>query len=79
MAYRVRRGGSPMDSGVVLFDARDAEKCAVNMAREIAPWRGDNPDTVAIYGRDGLGGVRLWGACPEGDDGAYYPVITVED
>lgn len=79
MAYRVRRGGSPMDSGVVLFSAVDAQECALNMAREIATVSGLSPRHGAIYGRDGLGGVRLWGACPEGDDGAYYPVITVEN
>jgi hypothetical protein len=76
MAYRVRLGGSPIDSGVVLFDMDDAEEAAVNMGKRRATEEGDDADTVNIYGEEGVG---LWGACPENNDGAYYPVITVED
>ena len=76
MAYRVRRGGSPMDSGVVLFDIAVAEKCALNMARQVAKERGDFAGTIDMYGAPGdpVG----WGACPENNEGGYYPIITEE-
>jgi hypothetical protein len=77
MAYRVRLGGSPKDSGVVLFDMDDAEEAAVNMAKRLCEETDDDADSVEIYGEEGTGAA--WGACPEGDDGAYYSFITVED
>jgi hypothetical protein len=46
------------------------------MGKRRATEEGDDADTVNIYGEEGVG---LWGACPENNDGAYYPVITVED
>jgi hypothetical protein len=74
--YRVRLGGSPEDSGEVFSNADDAEDAAVEMAVERAFERGDNADSVALYG-----GPRCpsWGACPDGDEGGYYPIIAVEE
>lgn len=78
--YRVRIGGSPPDSADEYGTRALAEEAALEMAREIAErdqdGSGMDPDTVAIYGgpHDPVG----WGACPADDDGAYYPVITVE-
>jgi hypothetical protein len=76
MGYRVRQGGSPPDSGVVLFERSDAEQCAISQARRRALACDDDAGTVDLYG--GPGDPNGWGACPSGDDGAYYPVITVE-
>ena len=33
--------------------------------------------SVDLYGSD-LPCDSQWGACPAGDDGAYYPVLSVE-
>lgn len=76
MAYRVRLGGSPKDSGVVVGTYSEAEDMAISMAKGRAVAVGDDADSVAIYGDVGR---APWGACPMGDEGGYYPVITVED
>lgn len=53
--------------------AERAEENALAMARVMTQDDGLDPDTVAIYDLRSRGGD--WGACPEGDEGGYYPKI----
>lgn len=83
--YRVRLGGTPPDTGTTYYSARNAERAAVRLAKAEARERGDNPRTVALWGRccdSHDEPIRLRsgrhvraGACPDGDDGAYYAII----
>lgn len=66
--YRVRIGGSPPDSGDLFDDFDDAVDSAVEIAREMAG--GKEVDLYDLRDRGGDCGV-----CPDGDDGAYYPII----
>jgi len=75
MGYRVRRAGSPMDSGFWYETQDEAERAALMMARAMVPTF-DGTDIIRIYDLRSRGGG--WGACPEGHDGAYYPVIMEE-
>ena len=73
--YRVRMGGSPADSGTVFTELQEAEDYAVDWAVETAVAKGDNGASCDIYGGPD---TKPWGACPAGNDGAYYPVISEE-
>jgi hypothetical protein len=69
MRYRVYCG-----SWHTIFDTREAaEEAALVQARMYATADGLDPDTVAIYDLRSRGGD--WGACPDGDEGGYYPKI----
>jgi len=72
--YRVHTGYS----FAFFSSAERAEQNALVLARKQAEDDGINPNTVAIYDLRSRGGD--WGACPEGDEGGYYPRIEeIED
>jgi len=53
--------------------ASAAEEMAAEWAREIAGATGDDLETIELYG--GPDESDNWGACPDGQSGAYYPMI----
>lgn len=81
--YQVRLGCAPDDQAEEFASRGEAEARAVEWARQRAKDQlADNPgdlpddwaDTVEIYG----GPLEeTWGACPEDDDGAGYPEISL--
>ena len=71
--YRVGVGGSPKDSWDTFFDLEAAQDCAMQIALEMAEIREIDPGEIELYDN----GPSDMGACPEGDDGAYWPVIEV--
>lgn len=74
--YRVRMGGSPADSGTVFTEMQEAEDYALDWAIETAVARGDNAGSCTVWGD--VNRPDGWGACPAGNDGAYYPRISEE-
>lgn len=66
-------GGQPQENCEEFETLEEAEERALEMAKEIAVSEGIDPDSVDNYDNSWLGGGR--GACPEGDDGAYWPYI----
>jgi hypothetical protein len=73
--YRVRIGGSPATSGEVFERIDAAEEFAIDLAVQIAEQKNDDVTSIAVYGGQG---ESEWGACPDGDEGGYYPVIEEE-
>jgi hypothetical protein len=69
--YYVKIGGQSDDTASEWADPYTAEREALRLAAEIAERYQDTSD-IDIYGGEG---EEEWGACPDGDDGAYYPVI----
>lgn len=57
-------------------EAEDAENEAIKRAETMAEEVGDDKYTVEVWG--GCGDTDGWGACPQNDDGAYYPKILVK-
>jgi hypothetical protein len=58
---------------LVCVSAAEAEAHALSLARRQAADEGLDSDTVALYDLRDRGGD--WGACPDGDEGGYYPKI----
>lgn len=74
LRYRVFYSGSP-DKGEEYETREEAEREALEQAKEIAEWKGTDPEEVTIYGgpmeREG------WGACPKDCSDAGYPEISI--
>jgi hypothetical protein len=67
--YVLTVGGSPLREE---FDTLEEALCVADaLAIEIADEEGQDFDR---YGDDEGG---PWGVCPEGDDGAYWPTVTL--
>lgn len=72
--YLVGIGGEPKENYTECDDIEDARDTCMGMARDVAVDRGIDPDTVSLY--ENMGDEQ--GACPMGDDGAYWPHIVVK-
>ena len=72
--YRVFYSGSP-DKGEEYETREEAERAALEQAKEIAEWKGTDQEDVTIYGgpleREG------WGACPKDCSEDGYPEISI--
>lgn len=79
--YLVGIGGTPREQHEEYEDLVDAEAACLRMAEDLARSRGINLDTLAAAGSEiglyenGAGETLERGACPAGDDGAYWPHI----
>jgi hypothetical protein len=74
--YIVGIGGSPQDNWTEFDDLDDAIIHCEEMAKEMAVEKGIDPDGVDSY-QDSCGDEPYnGGACPDGDTGAYWPVVV---
>ena len=74
LRYRVFYSGSP-DKGEEYETREEAEQAALEQAKEIAEWKGIEPEDVTIYG--GPMEPEGWGACPRDYSEAVYPEISI--
>ena len=72
--YMVGIGGTSHELFERYEDLTDAEHAAQTMAEGLAVDQGVDPETVSVYENDCTEGTDR-GACPMGNDGAYWPVI----
>lgn len=72
--YLVGIGGQPSENHEEFDSLEDAENRCLEMAEEMATEQGIDPGTVD-YVENTYGDETERVACPEGDDGAYWPHI----
>lgn len=72
--YLVGIGGEPRENHIECDDIEEARDVCMGMARDVAVHYDIDPDTVSLY--ENMDGEQ--GACPMGDDGAYWPHIEIE-
>lgn len=69
--YKVTREGQSSSEDRYCTPWIEAAKICLQMAREQAVAEGIDPDGVELYENNGQRG-----ACPDGDDGGFWPVIV---
>ena len=69
MGYHIYYGGGPRDLHYAVTED-EAWAMAWDMARDMAADEGIAPETLGEYRQEDRMGI-----CPEGSDGAYWPIV----
>jgi len=74
MTYFVGIGGEPKENREEYESLEAASSRCVEMALTQAAEEGIDPETVGVYRTAGI----VAGACPDGDEGGYWPRVWGE-